>query len=818
MKKRLIILLLLAVLVVSMTAFVACDQTGNPPDGGGTNPPIEYEEAYLPVYVKFDGVSIVSWTRVDPNAIYDEIDINGTVIKVDGTSFDLTKCDVKPANRKFEVKVRSVVRENELVSDWTYPLNFTCEAKLSIPVLQVKDNTLTWNTDANAKSINVSVNGTAKEYELSQSVDLSSYEGNVRIVANFVGDGIVFANSEKISLEYDTELGQTRSLPVSSVSVKGLQLTYLGAIGTEEYHLTDTVGNTIITKSPVYQMDNKLLIVSIRAYSKNYGYSTPVTVNYFTEGDGTKENPYLISTPEQFRYIDVYEALGQSCYYKLTQDIAFKPTVLEGDAIGFNLGQMSSFSGHLDGDGHVVSNITIHDPNGYLALFQNITSGATISNITFDATDLKTWSMPSGDNIMHEKGGHVALLAYTNHGTIDNVHITNSKIEAVKDGAAALVSLNYGTVSNCTVDRATTITGVNEVGGIVIYNEGTVANCINNASVTGSKFVGGIVGRNTGKVTMCQNTGAIVAGNTVGGIVGYNYNEAFQGAQQYNPVVELCHNSGTIAAQSRVGGVVGQNGSDGTMEFGFQSVSGGKIQNCYNTGNITAGGLFGGVAGGVVGANYSSNSNGGVYSCYNAGTVTVKEGNAPANRVYVDITSAPSWTESDGATIYIYMWNTNTDAPYQWPGTAMTRVEMDGKILYYFDMTQDYKYCIFVRVSPAGETWAQTADLTKSSSLYVLKSFGGASGGYWEDTMVAGGSIAGISHTMNNCYTLENCANVISNKNGTLFPNTVNNCSTVAATQVADGALADLLNGTEGTAWTTSEGKIVLAWQVAEEV
>ncbi|MBQ7914848.1 MAG: hypothetical protein IJ322_04965, partial [Clostridia bacterium] len=250
MKKRLIILLLLAVLVVSMTAFVACDQTGNPPDGGGTNPPIEYEEAYLPVYVKFDGVSIVSWTRVDPNAIYDEIDINGTVIKVDGTSFDLTKCDVKPANRKFEVKVRSVVRENELVSDWTYPLNFTCEAKLSIPVLQVKDNTLTWNTDANAKSINVSVNGTAKEYELSQSVDLSSYEGNVRIVANFVGDGIVFANSEKISLEYDTELGQTRSLPVSSVSVKGLQLTYLGAIGTEEYHLTDTAGNTVITKSP----------------------------------------------------------------------------------------------------------------------------------------------------------------------------------------------------------------------------------------------------------------------------------------------------------------------------------------------------------------------------------------------------------------------------------------------------------------------------------------------------------------------------------------------------------------------------------------
>ena len=84
--------------------------------------------------------------------------------------------------------------------------------------------------------------------------------------------------------------------------------------------------------------------------------------------------------------------------------------------------------------------------------------------------------------------------------------------------------------------------------------------------------------------------------------------------------------------------------------------------------------------------------------------------------------------------------------------------------------------------------------------------------------MVAGGSIAGISHTMNNCYTLENCANVISNKNGTLFPNTVNNCSTVTATQVANGALADLLNGTEGTAWTTSEGKIVLAWQVAEEV
>lgn len=812
MKKRLIILLLLAILVVSLTAFVACDLPEPP-----TPPVTTDDEVFMPVYVKFDGVNIVSWTRVDTTAAYDEIDVNGTVIKVEGTSFDLTQCDVKPADRVFTVKVRSV-KTAELTSEWTYPQSFTCSAQLEAPVLTVKDGIISWDGNKYAKAINISINGESAEYDLTKTADISNIEGNVRIVAYYVSDGIVFSNSNKISLEYDTELDQTRCLPVSNVKVSGLLLTFMGNIGTDEYHLTDTAGNVIVSESSAYRMDNKLLIVSVRAYSQNYGYSTPVEVQYFKEGDGTKENPYLISTAEQFRYIDVYEALGQSCYYKLTQDIAFKPTVLEGDAIGFNLGQMSSFSGHLDGDGHVVSNITIHDPNGYLALFQNITSGATISNITFDCVDLRTWSMPSGDNIMHEKGGHVALLAYTSYGTIDNVHITNSRIEAVKDGAAALVSLNYGTVSNCTVDSATTISGVNEVGGIVIYNQGTVASCISNASISGSKFVGGIVGRNAGKVTMCQNTGAIVAGNTVGGIVGYNYNEAFQGTQQYNPVVELCHNSGAITAQSRVGGVVGQNGSDGTMEFGFQSVSGGKVENCYNTGNITAGGLFGGVAGGVVGSNYSNNSNGGVYNCYNAGKVTLNKGDVPANRVYVDITNAPSWTESDGATMSIYMWNTNTDAPYPWPGTAMTRVEMDGKILYYFDMTQDYKYCIFVRTSPSGESWAQTADLTKSSSLYILKSFGGASGGYWEDTMVAGGSIAGISHTMNNCYSLENCASAISNKNGTLFPNNVVSCSTVTAAQATDGSLAALLNGSSGTAWATHEGSIILAWQVAEEV
>jgi len=306
MKKRLIILLLLAVLVVSMTAFVACDQPETPPVTTD-------DEVYMPVYVKFDGVNTVSWTRVDPTAVYDEIDINGTVIKVEGTSFDLTQCDVKPADRVFTVKVRSV-RTAELVSEWTFPHRCVCTAQLDAPVLTVKDGIISWDGNQYAKSINLSVNGEAVEYQLDKTVDISNVEGNVRIVAYYVGDGIVFANSNKISLEYDAELDQTRSLPVSNVKVSGLLLTFMGNIGTDEYHLTDTAGNVIISESSAYRMDNKLLIVSIRAYSKNYGYSTPVTVNYFTEGDGTKENPYKISKASDLLKLGVqrpYARAGQ---------------------------------------------------------------------------------------------------------------------------------------------------------------------------------------------------------------------------------------------------------------------------------------------------------------------------------------------------------------------------------------------------------------------------------------------------------------------------------------------------------------------------
>ncbi len=814
MKKRLIFLLLLAVLFTSVVAFVACDENEDP----APTPSTWLGSAYhVPVYVKFDGVSVISWTRVSEDITYDEIEVNGKVFKAEGTSFDLTSCDVKPSNRKFEIRVRSVQGEN--YSDWTYPLRITCKAKLATPTLSVKDGVISWESVNGAEAISVSIDGTAKQYGLTETVSLAEMQGNVRIIAHFVGDGVVFANSDQISLEYDTVSKQTRSLPVTGVYVSGLTLFFERAVGIDEYHLVDTAGNVVITKDPVYVMKNKLLIVSIKAYSRAFGYSLPVEVTYFTQGQGTQEDPYLISQAEQLRYIEVYEALGKSCYYKLTADIAFKPVVLQGEDIGFNLAQMGSFSGHLDGDGHVVSNVTIHDPNGYLALFQNVSSGATICNITFDGVDLKTWTMPSGDNIMHEKGGHVALIAYTNYGVIDNVHLTNSKIQAVKDGASAFVSLNYGTVSNCTVDNVTTISGVNEVGGIVIYNEGIVSACTNNAAINGSKFVGGIVGRNAGKVTMCQNNGAIVAGNTVGGIVGYNYNETVGDVQYYTPVVELCHNAGSITAQSRVGGVVGQNGSDGTMELGFLSVSGAKVDNCYNTGDIVSGGLFGGVAGGIVGANYSNNQNGnGISNCYNAGSVTVNQSDAPANRVYVDITNAPSWTEDAGATIRIYMWNTNTDAPYQWPGAQMTRVELDGRILYYFDMTGDYKYCIFVRTSPSGETWAQTVDLTKTSNLYVLKNFGSASGGYWEDTISVGGSVAGMSHTLTNCYSLQNCAENLSNSNGNLFVNNLTDCGTKTAQEISTEAFATLLNGNGQNVWVLNNDKIVLAWQVAEEV
>ena len=198
--------------------------------------------------------------------------------------------------------------------------------------------------------------------------------------------------------------------------------------------------------------------------------STPVVVT--GQGDGTAENPYRISSAEDFAKI---QNEPNACYI-LTADLSISE------------GCNTTFGGTFDGNHHTIS-----------------LSGAAASG-----------------------------LFQNNTGIIENLNIVviySGKIESVgkPENWGCISSSNEGTIRDCTVDGAIWIDvyavgGFLYVGGITGYNTGEVSRCWNAANITingpdydsGARtqhmVVGGIVGYcGAGSVISCLNTGDIAA-------------------------------------------------------------------------------------------------------------------------------------------------------------------------------------------------------------------------------------------------------------------------------------------------------------------
>ena len=168
-------------------------------------------------------------------------------------------------------------------------------------------------------------------------------------------------------------------------------------------------------------------------------------------GAGTEANPYLIQTPadlvklsEMSNKDDSYNTL----YYKLTADlnmrgITFKP-----------IGKTYMFKGVIDGDGHILENLTILNDEGY---------------------------------------ENTGLVSFLYQGTIKNLGIESGTITGASKVGALAGRTMYANIINC-YSKAD-VTGVNDVGGLVgMFNNSTLANSYVWGTITGSKSVAGLTG------------------------------------------------------------------------------------------------------------------------------------------------------------------------------------------------------------------------------------------------------------------------------------------------------------------------------------
>lgn len=314
----------------------------------------------------------------------------------------------------------------------------------------------------------------------------------------------------------------------------------------------------------------KILKVSVNRIEKQ---TVTDTSNYWKDyrsekfncGSGDKDNPYIISTPEELSLLSYEVNNGNDMsgkYFVLKNDIDLSnkewTPIGSSDKYISNKYQGNAFDGNFDGQNHSIKGVNVSS-DGYLsALFGITEENAVIKNV----------SIYGSIENKNDTYGIAAGICAVNYGLIS--HCINYAEIKGQDRVGGIVGYNGAvnkTVTSCVItqcENKETVTGKDEVGGIAAYSSGTVKECTNKASVTSTDgYAGGIVGYNyEGSVLLdsCYNNGEVNASTYAGGISG----------KSYNCDISNSYNSGKIISQNnKNGGILGY------------TVSGYSVKNCY---------------------------------------------------------------------------------------------------------------------------------------------------------------------------------------------------------------------------------------------
>lgn len=333
---------------------------------------------------------------------------------------------------------------------------------------------------------------------------------------------------------------------------------------------------------------------------RNSGWWTD-SGNYATSyagGDGTEDDPYLISNGAEFAKLAIDVNAGNKYagqYFKLTSSIDLL------DYYWTPIGNSATryFGGVFNADGFNVEGMVISSTYAYTGLFGYVSGEGSINDLSLKDCSIAVET----SNTMAYYGGLVASLDGT--ATLTNCSVTGSiSVVATNAGlrVGGLVGLNYSTglISSCrsnTVISAQSTYGEVYVGGITAYNASSkIEKSYNSGSLTGEAKtdlkIGGLVGYgNTITIDQSFNSGVVTTIESsatqnvaAGGLVGECYSSSS---------ISNSYNSGAITGvattNSYIGGIIGD-------------VYNGQItaDHVYNIGSVTATGSVG-YGGGFIG-------------------------------------------------------------------------------------------------------------------------------------------------------------------------------------------------------------------------
>jgi len=269
----------------------------------------------------------------------------------------------------------------------------------------------------------------------------------------------------------------------------------------------------------------------------NAGYPYLITKS-LTQGEGTPENPYQISTPEELIMLGNDSSLWDKCFI-LVNDIDMSAySGMQYNPIGNYFD--TPFSGVFDGKGFKVSNLTctMNEFCDHVGLF-GFAEGATLRNLGVENVYL------AGDIYV---GG---LAGYLSGGSITNCYSTGIVSGDTAGGLA-------GGLCECIITNSYSVGSVSAFwgGGMVgLQIGGMISGCFSSGEVTSISYVGGLVGKQyTGEINNCYSHASITCDSQdwalpAGGLVGLA-----QGS------IRNCYSTGRISGNADpnfIGGLVG---------------------------------------------------------------------------------------------------------------------------------------------------------------------------------------------------------------------------------------------------------------------
>ena len=148
------------------------------------------------------------------------------------------------------------------------------------------------------------------------------------------------------------------------------------------------------------------------------------------QGNGTKENPYIIRTVEDF----------ESCMSKNNENVWFK-LVNNIDFAGENYrnNYIEEFKGILVGDGYSIKNYKNTNINSENAgFFGRVCASARIENVKFENCTFSEITNTASNTL------NVGVVCGINEGTIHNVLVNNCSFEKIEFGSKTSMVVNSG--------------------------------------------------------------------------------------------------------------------------------------------------------------------------------------------------------------------------------------------------------------------------------------------------------------------------------------------------------------------------------------